>query len=117
MYDFVAVSNEELNLKAGQKIFLAPQSLQFKSIPGWCIATDNRNVGLVPANYINIVGQLLKKSKVENKNTIESTLIPTLMQNTIASNEAVITDVKAFESNTNQQNTNFSENNIENDMF
>ncbi|XP_067207529.1 peroxisomal membrane protein PEX13 isoform X2 [Linepithema humile] len=104
MYDFVAVSNEELNLKAGQKIFLAPRTLQSKSIPGWWIATDNRNVGLVPANYVTIVGQLKKKSEIENRNTTESTLIPTSMQNTIASNEAVMTDVKTFEPSTSQQN-------------
>lgn len=116
MYDFAAISNEELNLKAGQKIFLAPRSLQSKSIPGWWIATDNRNVGLVPANYVTIVGQLKKKSEIENRNATESTLMPSSMQNT-TSNETVMTDVKTFEPSTSQQSTNFSENDIKEDMF
>ncbi|KMQ90175.1 peroxisomal membrane protein pex13 [Lasius niger] len=88
MYDFTAISNEELSLRTGQKIWLAPRSLQSKSIPGWWIATDNRSVGLVPANYVTIVGQLKKKSESEsNGNATASTLIPTSMKNVITSNE------------------------------
>ncbi|KYM82864.1 Peroxisomal membrane protein PEX13 [Atta colombica] len=114
MYDFMAVSNEELSLRTGQKIWLAPRSLQSKSIPGWWIATDNRNVGLVPANYVTIVGQLKRKPESEsNGNVITSTVIPTSMQNAIASDEQVNT----VEPNIGQQNTDFSENNIKDDLF
>ncbi|XP_012061214.1 PREDICTED: peroxisomal membrane protein PEX13 [Atta cephalotes] len=114
MYDFMAVSNEELSLRTGQKIWLAPRSLQSKSIPGWWIATDNRNVGLVPANYVTIVGQLKRKPESEsNGNVITSTVIPTSMQNAIASDEQMNT----VESNIGQQNTDFSENNIKDDLF
>lgn len=66
-YDFVAASREELNLKAGQKVWLAPMPLQPTNMPGWCRATDNKNIGLIPANYVTIVGQLKKKSEV-NRN-------------------------------------------------
>ena len=113
MYDFMAVSNEELSLRTGQKIWLAPRSLQSKSIPGWWIATDNRNVGLVPANYVTIVGQLKRKPESENNgNVITSTVIPTSMQNTIASEQ-----INTVEPNIDQQNTDFSENNIKDDLF
>ena len=63
LYDFVAGSNEELNLKTGQKIWLAPQALQPKNLPGWWKATDSINVGLIPSSYVTIVGQLKKKTE------------------------------------------------------
>ncbi|KAI4504488.1 hypothetical protein M0802_000038 [Mischocyttarus mexicanus] len=65
LYDFTATSNDELSLKTGQKIWLAPQPLQPKNMPGWWIATDSRNVGLIPSNYVNIVAQLKKKTEVK----------------------------------------------------
>ncbi|KAG5325581.1 PEX13 protein, partial [Pseudoatta argentina] len=114
MYDFMAVSNEELSLRTGQKIWLAPRSLQSKSIPGWWIATDNRNVGLVPANYVTIVGQLKRKPESEsNGNVITSTVIPTSMQNATGSDE----QMNMVEPSTGQKNTDFSENNIKDDIF
>lgn len=114
----MAVSNEELSLRAGQKIWLAPRSLQSKSIPGWWIATDNKNVGLVPANYVTIVGQLKRKSESEgNGNIIASTVIPTSMQNATVSDEQMNT----LEPSTSQQSTDFSvqstENNIKDDLL
>ncbi|XP_024878675.1 peroxisomal membrane protein PEX13 [Temnothorax curvispinosus] len=114
MYDFMAVSNEELSLRAGQKIWLAPRSLQSKSIPGWWIATDNRNVGLVPANYVTIVGQLKRKSESEsNGNVTASTVIPTSMQSATVPGEQMNT----LEPNASQQSTDFSENNIKDDLL
>lgn len=111
MYDFMAVSNEELSLRAGQKIWLAPRSLQSKSIPGWWIAADNKNVGLVPANYVTIVGQLKRKSESEgNGNVIASTVIPTSMENATISDEQMNT----LEPST---STDFSENNIKDDLL
>lgn len=67
-YDFVATNNDELSIKAGQKVGLAPLSLQPKNLPGWCIATDNINVGLIPYNYVKVVGQL-KNVKKDNEVT------------------------------------------------
>lgn len=66
LYDFVATHNDELSIKAGQKVYLAPKSLQPKNLPGWCKATDNVNVGLIPYNYIKVIGQL-KKVKRDNE--------------------------------------------------
>lgn len=63
MYDFVAASNDELSFKTGQKLWLAPQSLHPKTLPGWWKATDSINVGLIPSSYVTIVGQLKKKTE------------------------------------------------------
>ena len=61
LYDFVAASSEELSFKTGQKLWLAPQALQPKNLPGWWKATDSINVGLIPSTYVTVVGQLKKK--------------------------------------------------------
>lgn len=109
----MAVSNEELSLRAGQKIWLAPRSLQSKSIPGWWIATDNKNVGLVPANYVTIVGQLKRKSELlSNGSVVTSTVIPTSMPSAATSDEQINT----VEPNT-SQSIDFSENDIKNDLL
>mgnify|MGYP004603198907 CR=1 FL=1 len=65
LYDFVATNNDELSVKAGQTVYLAPRSLQPKNLPGWCKATNNVNVGLIPSNYIKLIGQLKKVKKNE----------------------------------------------------
>lgn len=63
LYDFVATNNDELSVKAGQKVYLAPRSLQPKNLPGWCKATNSVNVGLIPYNYLKVIGQLKKVKK------------------------------------------------------
>ncbi|KAF3424911.1 hypothetical protein E2986_07002 [Frieseomelitta varia] len=65
LYDFLATNNDELSVKAGQTVYLAPRSLQPKNLPGWCKATNNVNVGLIPSNYIKLIGQLKKVKKNE----------------------------------------------------
>ncbi|EFN89103.1 probable peroxisomal membrane protein PEX13 isoform X2 [Harpegnathos saltator] len=72
LYDFVSVSNDELNLKAGQKIWLAPQSLQSKNATGWLIATNGKDIGLVPTNYIQITGQVKKSNLVNDEAIVAS---------------------------------------------
>ncbi|XP_014208946.1 probable peroxisomal membrane protein PEX13 [Copidosoma floridanum] len=62
LYDFVPASSEELPLKTGQKVWLAPQSLQPKNLPGWWRATDSIKVGLIPGSYVTVVGHLKKKA-------------------------------------------------------
>ncbi|XP_043482379.1 probable peroxisomal membrane protein PEX13 [Leptopilina heterotoma] len=66
LYDFVAASNDELSFKTGQKLWLAPQSLHPKALPGWWKATDSINVGLIPSSYVTIVGQLKKKTETNS---------------------------------------------------
>lgn len=87
LYDFTAASNEEMSLRTGQKIWLAPQSLQPKSTPGWWLATNSKNVGLIPANYVTVAGHL-RKLKSENNKDVASLnkpqdTIPNYMQTSI----------------------------------
>ncbi|XP_060826737.1 peroxisomal membrane protein PEX13 [Bombus pascuorum] len=70
LYDFVATHNDELSIKAGQKVYLPPKSLQPKNLPGWCKATDNVNVGLIPYNYIKVIGQLKKVKRDNETNSV-----------------------------------------------
>lgn len=63
LFDFVARNNDELSVNAGQKICLAPQSLQPTNLPGWCKATNNVNIGLIPCNYVRVIGQLKKRKE------------------------------------------------------
>ncbi|XP_043802794.1 peroxisomal membrane protein PEX13 [Apis laboriosa] len=63
LHDFIAANNNELNIKAGQKVYLAPRNLQPKNLPGWCKVSDSVNIGLIPYNYIKVIGQLKKVKK------------------------------------------------------
>jgi len=57
LYDFEAGSTGELSIRAGQRLRLAPKELQ-PSVRGWILgSTDGTAVGLIPANYIKILGK------------------------------------------------------------
>ncbi|XP_009990046.1 PREDICTED: peroxisome biogenesis factor 13, partial [Tauraco erythrolophus] len=56
-YDFNALSEEEISFRAGDMLKLAPKEHQPK-IRGWLLASyDGQTTGLVPANYIKILGK------------------------------------------------------------
>ncbi|XP_008935055.1 PREDICTED: peroxisome biogenesis factor 13, partial [Merops nubicus] len=56
-YDFSALSEEEISFRAGDMLKLAPKEQQPK-IRGWLLASyDGQTTGLVPANYIKILGK------------------------------------------------------------
>ncbi|XP_007670326.2 peroxisome biogenesis factor 13 isoform X1 [Ornithorhynchus anatinus] len=56
-YDFVAVSEEEISFHAGDMLNLAPKEQQPK-VRGWLLASvDGQTTGLVPANYVKILGK------------------------------------------------------------
>ncbi|KAI8501474.1 Peroxisomal membrane protein PAS20 [Branchiostoma belcheri] len=56
-YDFEAESEEELSFRAGDMLNFAPKDLQPK-VRGWLLASlDGQSSGLVPANYITIMGK------------------------------------------------------------
>ncbi|KAJ8688496.1 hypothetical protein QAD02_024291 [Eretmocerus hayati] len=72
LYDFTPASSDELPLKTGQKVWLAPQTLQPKNLPGWWRATDTINVGLIPSSYVTVVGQLKKKSETKQPQAMDN---------------------------------------------
>lgn len=74
-YDFVAVSEEEISFRAGDMLNLALKEQQPK-VRGWLLASlDGQTTGLIPANYVKILG------KRRGKKTMESSKISTQQQN------------------------------------
>ena len=67
-HDFDAVNVDELSFRKGQRITIAPKEYQPK-LRGWLLASvDGKTPGIVPANYIKILGKKIgEKSKSEDK--------------------------------------------------
>ncbi|XP_064302919.1 peroxisome biogenesis factor 13 isoform X1 [Phalacrocorax carbo] len=64
-YDFSALSDEEISFRAGDMLRLAPKEQQPK-IRGWLLASfDGQTTGLVPANYIKILGKRRGRKTVD----------------------------------------------------
>lgn len=97
MYDFQAATSNELTIKCGQKIWLAPESLQPKNSPGWCKASNSINIGLVPLNYIQIVGEIKKKNNRNNENKINDEDLNTTMEETFNNDDRETNDSKNHE--------------------
>nr|XP_046258076.1 peroxisome biogenesis factor 13 [Scatophagus argus] len=56
-YDFSAASEEEISLRTGDMINLAPKEQQPR-VRGWLLASvDGQTTGLVPANYVKVLGK------------------------------------------------------------
>ncbi|XP_028323930.1 peroxisome biogenesis factor 13 [Gouania willdenowi] len=56
-YDFTAASEEEVSLRAGDMLNLAPKEQQPR-VRGWLLASvDGQTTGLVPANYVKVLGK------------------------------------------------------------
>ncbi|XP_034464208.1 peroxisome biogenesis factor 13 [Hippoglossus hippoglossus] len=56
-YDFTAASEEEISVRAGDMVNLAPKEQQPR-VRGWLLASvDSQTTGLVPANYVKVLGK------------------------------------------------------------
>ncbi|XP_049927691.1 peroxisome biogenesis factor 13 [Epinephelus moara] len=56
-YDFSAASEEEISMRAGDMLNLAPKEQQPR-VRGWLLASlDGQTTGLVPANYVKVLGK------------------------------------------------------------
>lgn len=56
-FDFTAASEEEISLRAGDMLNLAPKEQQPR-VRGWLLASlDGQTTGLVPANYVKVLGK------------------------------------------------------------
>lgn len=64
IYDFRAERPEELSIKTDQHLILAPKDRQPR-VRGWMLASDGNTTGLVPANYVKVLGR--KNSKNQKK--------------------------------------------------
>ncbi|XP_068208883.1 uncharacterized protein [Palaemon carinicauda] len=72
LYSFQAGSRKELSFQTGQSLFLAPKDLQ-PQVRGWLLASNGNEMGLVPANYIKILG--LKKRSAPQGSANSSSVI------------------------------------------
>ena len=55
LYDFETKQDNEIPLKTGQRVIIAPKEQQPR-VTDWLLATtDGKRAGLVPINYIKIV--------------------------------------------------------------
>ena len=54
LYDFQTDRTGEVAFTAGQQLRIAPKWLQ-PAVRGWILASDGKNVGLVPTSYITII--------------------------------------------------------------
>ncbi|TMS34291.1 hypothetical protein L596_001917 [Steinernema carpocapsae] len=73
-FDFTASNNEELSFKANDKLYIAPKDQQVQ-VRGWLLASNGKgSMGLVPYNYIEILGRRLADSPpVDPNNSSVST--------------------------------------------
>ncbi|XP_007423633.1 peroxisome biogenesis factor 13 [Python bivittatus] len=78
-YDFNATSEEEISFRAGEMLKLAPRERQPK-IRGWLLASrDGQTTGLIPANYVRILGKrkgrrtLAMEKVAEHQSTFSNT--------------------------------------------
>ncbi|CAL9687405.1 unnamed protein product [Knipowitschia caucasica] len=56
-FDFTAASDEEISVRAGDLLHLAPKELQPR-VRGWLLASvDAQTSGLVPSNYVKVLGK------------------------------------------------------------
>jgi len=69
IYDFTSDRQQELSFNKGSNLILAPRHLQPR-VRGWLLASDGSLSGLVPVNYINIVGK--SRGKVQEKPDVVS---------------------------------------------
>ncbi|CAG2105762.1 unnamed protein product [Medioppia subpectinata] len=68
LYNFQTDNPRELPFTVGHKIIVAPKELQPR-VRGWLLATiDGQKVGLIPANYVRIVGCRNPKTPLSTAN-------------------------------------------------
>lgn len=64
-YDFTAASEEEISIQTGDMLNLAPKEQQPR-VRGWLLASvDGQTTGLVPANYVKILGKRRGRRQAE----------------------------------------------------
>lgn len=64
-FDFTAASEEEISVRAGDMLNLAPKEQQPR-VRGWLLGSvDGQTTGLVPANYVKVLGKRRGRRQAE----------------------------------------------------
>ncbi|KAJ8264261.1 hypothetical protein GJAV_G00147120 [Gymnothorax javanicus] len=70
-FDFSAASEEEISVRAGDMLNLAPKEQQPR-VRGWLLASLNgQTTGLVPANYVKVLGKRRGRRQAELEVTVQ----------------------------------------------
>lgn len=82
-YDFQATNQQELSIRSGQAIYIAPREIQNTQKllnTGWVLATlDNQTSGIIPLNYVQGPQQVAAKPNIV---PISEEMQPKNIQNT-----------------------------------
>lgn len=74
-YDFQATNPQELSLRSGQAIYIAPREIQNTQKllnTGWVLATlDNHTSGIIPLNYVQGPQQVATKPNANMMSSVE----------------------------------------------
>ncbi|XP_034041022.1 peroxisome biogenesis factor 13 isoform X2 [Thalassophryne amazonica] len=71
-YDFTAASEEEISLRAGDMLNLAPKEQQPR-VRGWLLASmDGQTTGLVPANYVKVLGKRRGRKHAQMEHLVQT---------------------------------------------
>jgi len=74
-YDFQATNQQELSLRSGQAIYIAPREIQNTQKllnTGWVLATlDNQTSGIIPLNYVQAPQQVAIKPNTDMMSSVE----------------------------------------------
>lgn len=105
-YDFTAGTEEEISFRLGDMINLAPKEQQPK-VRGWLLAClDGQTTGLVPANYVRILGKRRGRRQVEQEHIAKQQ--PQTQDNSTCEGTSFKEEEAVFESaftETSKQNT------------
>nr|CAD7411583.1 unnamed protein product [Timema poppensis] len=68
MWDFQAASNQELSVRAGQAVYVAPKRYQPTSTQEWLLVSpDKQRMGLVPLNFLGVPSQRNKTASASTR--------------------------------------------------
>lgn len=101
-FPFTARSTDELSLSVNTIIRLAPKNRQ-PNIRGWLLAAEGDNQGLVPANYIKILGKNRKDDTTNSNQTTKESSTSNKNLESIYESEQNVNEEKVEEIRTNDQ--------------
>ncbi|XP_065903239.1 peroxisomal membrane protein PEX13-like [Dysidea avara] len=71
LYDFNSNKPDEISFTSGEELILAPSENQPR-VRGWILAAKNNKIGLVPANYVEVLGR--STAAANDRKTLNSVL-------------------------------------------
>jgi len=95
-YDYTAENQDEISLNTKDIINIAPKDKQ-PNVKGWLLASNGNKKGLVPANYIKILGKNRNSEKLLLSNKTADSVSNEEVQSKIKNNEDTVKETKTSE--------------------